>query len=380
MPAVILLLSGLALGLSPAPVNAGWLAWVALVPLWCLVRRPQGGWRWASVLGLLWGMGYHGLALVWITGLHPLTWMGLSWWNSVAIALGAWGFITLFGATIAAIWAGVMVRFMSKRPVWQQLLIGTTLWCSLEWLWSRSPLWWTSLAYTQSPSNLVILHLGQLSGPLTVVAAIVLVNGLFATVLGASRHRWPALGLTLGLVLGLHLLGWSLYRQPLVQPPDTALRIGMIQGNIPTRIKLSWNGIRQALIAYDQGYRQLTDQGVDAVLLPEGAFPYIWPQAPSSYRRFQQAVQARQTVAWVGTFMPQGDRITQSLVTLLPNGRLSSRYNKVKLVPLGEYIPFEQTLGQLIGRLTPISATMTLGQPGQQFDTPLWPRHRGYLL
>ena len=61
-----------------------------------------------------------------------------------------------------------------------RLLLGVTLWCGLESLWSAGPLWWSSLSYTQSPHNLPILHLGQLSGASAVTAAIVAVNGLFA--------------------------------------------------------------------------------------------------------------------------------------------------------------------------------------------------------
>jgi len=45
---------------------------------------------------------------------------------------------------------------------------------------------WTAVVdftlYTQSPHNLAILHLGQLSGPSAVTAAVVAVNGLIASV------------------------------------------------------------------------------------------------------------------------------------------------------------------------------------------------------
>jgi apolipoprotein N-acyltransferase len=44
---------------------------------------------------------------------------------------------------------------------------------------------------------------------------------------------------------------------------------------------------------------------------------------------------------------------------------------KVKLVPLGEYIPFEQFLGSLINRLSPVEASMVPGELEQQFDTPV---------
>ena len=61
--------------------------------------------------------------------------------------------------------------------------------------------------------------------------------------------------------------------------------------------------------------------------------------------------------------------ITSSLFTVTGDGQTFSRYNKVKLVPLGEYIPFEQFLGKSIGRLSPLNARAIAGQPSQLFDT-----------
>src|SRR5207237_229193 len=80
------------------------------------------------------------------------------------------------------------------------------------------------------------------------------------------------LGTAVGLLVTLHLIGFGLYSRPLIQPTVTALKVGIIQGNIPNEIKLISEGGRRALYVYTNGYQALADQGVDAVLTPEASF------------------------------------------------------------------------------------------------------------
>ncbi len=423
-PQLIALASGILMGLTVAPVGAWFLAWIALAPLWVLVVRSQKekaihpspypfGEASYILQPLAWGIGYHGVALFWITGIHPMTWMGVSWINSLAIALFCWIFITLWGAALVVTWAfgmrlvlnwsGLNLKtiqnhatcFMLGNPSTAvapkskiqnpltRVLIGTALWCSLESLWSAGSLYWSSLAYTQSPHNLAILHLGQLSGDNTITAAIVLVNALIAeawinrqpktTPLSSSAPLWfvphkSYLSLAAGLLIGLHLLGYSLYTRPLTQPPETALKVGIIQGNVPNQIKLYPEGIRRAIEGYTEGYKTLADRGVDAVLTPEGALPFQWNQVMRT--SFYWAVKEKGVVAWVGAFGEHLSSYTNSLFTLTGTGEVYSRYNKVKLVPIGEYIPFEQYLGDLIGRLSPLDEHQVAGIANQVFDTP----------
>jgi apolipoprotein N-acyltransferase len=397
----IALASGILMGCTPAPVNAWFLAWVALAPLWAIVRIRSLGdastgiaaEKAGSALGrratlilppLLWGIGYHGLALSWITGLHPLTWMGIPWLSSVAIVSFCWLFITLWGAAIAVIWATIMtvihrwlVRDSTPTPCLLYVLVGTALWCALEALWSHGALWWTALAYTQSPDNLAILHLGQLSGPTTVTGAIVAVNGLIAEAwlafnLDHQRPKAQKLLVQMAvLLIGLHLLGWGLYSRPLAQPAETAIRVGLIQGNIPTRIKLFGDGLRRSLESYTRGYQALADQGVDVVLTPEGALPWLWVgTAGQNANPLYRAIVDRQIPAWVGTAGARPAGETWSLFTILGTGEVTGRYDKVKLVPLGEYIPFKSVLGGLINRLSPMEASMLPGKFNQHFETP----------
>lgn len=386
LPYLIALASGILMGLTVAPVGAWFLAWIALIPLWVLVVTSAKG-KNQFPPAFLWGIGYHGVALFWITGIHPMTWLGVPWLPSLAITVFCWGFITVLGGVFVAIWAAVMVRLSEQKP-WLRILIGTAVWCSLESLWSAGPLWWSSLAYTQSPHNLTIVHLGQLSGPNTVTAAIVAVNGLIAEAYInrlriASRREDTKissvsfaplqfvnkyLATATGLLITLHLIGFILYSRPIAQPPEAALKVGIVQGNIPNRLLRSSEGFRRAQENYTSGYITLADQGVDAVLTPEGALPIF--QRNLMATALVAAVKEKGVVAWIGAFGERGESYTISLFTFNSKGEIVSRYDKAKLVPLGEYIPFEKILGRIVQRLSPLDAHQVPGSANQLFDTP----------
>ncbi|MEI6442106.1 MAG: apolipoprotein N-acyltransferase [Nostocales cyanobacterium ELA583] len=368
-------ISGMLMGATVAPIGAWFLAWVALAPLWMLVVKHTSKTNLPAPYplpsALLWGIGYHGLALSWITGIHPMDWLGVPWWPSLTITLLCWVFISLWGGILVSIWAALMVRLDRGNP-WLRVLIGTALWCSLESLWSASPLWWSSLAYTQSPQNLVILHLGQLSGPNTVTAVIVAFNGLIAEFLTQRRRGAKEAVITISLAFSLfiiaHLIGFFLYSQPLTESSNTALKIGVIQGNIPNRIKVRPEGLRQAITGYTEGYLSLTNQDVKAVLIPEAAIPIF--SRDLSQTPLIAAIKEKGVIGWIGAFGEQGSSYTNSLFTVLGNGEVTSRYDKSKLVPLGEYIPFENILGGIIQRLSPLEAHQVPGKANQIFDTP----------
>lgn len=411
--------AGLLMGL--APVNAWPLAWVAMMPLWLglmpldrLGPEPLGRdlaqqngrrvFRRIFLGAVLWGLAYHGTALSWITGLHPLTWLGVPWLGSLAIALFAWAFITLWGVGIGLSWTGLMVlviRWKSRSGVpltgIARVFVGTALWCAVEWVWSQGPLYWTSLSYTQSPHDLLVLQLGQLAGPITVTAAIVAVNGLLAEVLGPlifqsrqeSSDRRFLRGATrrfgayaIALFVGLHLLGLGLYAWPLADKADEGLVVGLVQGNIPTAQKLTGAGVRSSRQIYLDGYESLVAQGADLVLTPEGAIPQPWNAFLQSRNVLQRAVVKSRVPLVLGTFVHSEisnseSPITQSLLTLTPSGEIAGRYNKVKLVPLGEYLPFENILGGLISRLSPFGESMVAGGFDQSLGTPFGPMAAG---
>jgi apolipoprotein N-acyltransferase len=363
----LLAFMGVLLGLSLAPAPTGWIAWGAIAPLWIATVRSSTL-KQAAFWGVCWGVGYHGTALSWIFGLHPLTWLGMSWGASATITTLAWAVVTLWGACLAMLWAVGFRGLSSTLGKWGRIIVGTTLWGLLEWLWSQSPLWWTDLANSQSPHNLPILHLSQLTGAIAVTLALMGFNAAIAEAWMSRQSK--ILGVAVVLCLGLHGLGWRLAQAPLSSGSSSHLSIGMIQGNIPTRFKLSPRGISQSLAVYRQGYEALAAQQVDAVLLPEGAFPFLWGQSFGKEQSILKAVRETKVTLWAGAFVPKGEGYTQSLLSLERDGSVIGQYDKTKLVPLGEYLPFEAALAPILRRLSPLRMGMVAGHAHQVFETP----------
>ena len=378
----LLVLSGLLMDLALPPFSLWPLAWVALVPLWLsLLSSTAGPWKLTAGYGLVWGLSYYGSSLVWITHLHPLMWMGVPRLGSIAIALFAWGFITLWGTVSLMVWCLAFRWVVRWRPqsIVVRLILGTGLWCLMETWRNYTPLDWSHLSLTQSPNNLWILHLSRLSGPMTVTAILVAVNGLLAEAWW-RRHlyrrgaasRFLITGALVGLVVG-HGIGAGLYFRPASDSEPSAITLGLIQGNVPTREKLTLAGVSQAIDAYTEGYLSLTKAGVDAVVTPEGAIPLMWDPDAARINPLIEAVQNVGVPLWLGTFAPLPDgakfRYTQSLLEIRQDGLPYGRYNKIRLVPLGEYIPFESVLGHVINRLSPLDSYMVPGTPDQTFET-----------
>ena len=399
---IIALCSGILMGLSAAPIGAFYLAWIALVPLWLLLFSPQNVvnvsdrgklfkllFNQNTLFAFIWGVGYHGLALFWITGIHPMTWMGVPWLVSLAIAIACWILITVWGASLVWVW-GVGMNYFEQWRIHQhsqkqltkldrilRIFVGVTLWCGLETFWSYGPLFWSAIAYTQSPNNLVILQLGQISGFVTITAAIILVNAVIAesilVIFSDKQSKWinlKLLTIPTTILISLNLFGFYLYQQPLNDLLSQRISMGIIQGNIPNEIKLYPQGLAKAIQGYTAGYRKLAQSNVDLVLTPEGALPFYWEDFVTNSSLYQ-AILIEKVPLLLGAFGHSQADITNSLFSINAEGKQVSRFDKIKLVPLGEYIPFNDLIGGLIKRLSPLEGQFTPGNPQQIFITPV---------
>ena len=205
---ILIIISAVLTACGNAPVEAWYLSWFAIAPFWIIIILPnyQATEKFLIkkskfnflvnqnfLFSLLWGFIFYGFSLFWITGIHPLTWMGIPCDIKFIYYYIFVGYLLLYGQQpIVIIWSWILKKINNiKKSKYSQekqilldsirrIIIGVTCWCGLEIIWSYTPLWWPTLALTQSPHNLIILQLGKLSSTTAITAAILVINGIIA--------------------------------------------------------------------------------------------------------------------------------------------------------------------------------------------------------
>jgi apolipoprotein N-acyltransferase len=101
---------------------------------------------------------------------------------------------------------------------------------------------------------------------------------------------------------------------------------------------------------------------------PETALPFTESQIKLT--PLYQSILDKKVTAFLGGFGEANGGFTNSMMTITGDGKILSRYDKWKLVPLGEYIPFEEYLGKFISRLSPLKSHAIPGKFAPSVITP----------
>ncbi|MGH7772512.1 MAG: apolipoprotein N-acyltransferase [Candidatus Binatia bacterium] len=330
-------LSGVLLVLTFPTAELWPVAFVALVPV--LIALRGLGWRAAAGLGFVAGLVFFVGSLYWVVP-TVVRYGGLSWVAATGVLLLLAGFLALYFAGFSA---GVAV--LRHRGV-AFVLSTAALWVAFELL--RSHLFtgfpWNLLGYSQY-QNLTIIQIAALTGVYGVSFIVAGVNAAIADVL-AARDGWRrAVGslATAGLLAGGALAyGWAAPDR--VAPPT--IRVALLQGNFSQGIK--WNAAFQDETM--RVYRDLTlaqaDFRPDLIVWPETAAPFFLRHDPlrSKVEGLAAKVGAPLLVGspdWDGE---QPHRYTNSAFLIIPEKGIAAKYDKVHLVPFGEYVPLKRIL------------------------------------
>lgn len=334
------LLCGLLYFLSFPKFGFGVIAWIALVPLLVALNNVSSLSR-ALLLGWTAGITAHVGMLYWIT--HVVVNYGyLPLYLGVILMVLLAGYLSVYFAFFAV---GI-VYFRGKAPL---VLAAPVLWVCLEYL--KSCLFtgfpWENLGYSQF-SNLLFIQMADITGVSGLSFLIVLLNVAFFTLLAERSKKALALALAVFFLWsGVYSYGALRIRQ-IRQIMDHAqgMDVSLIQGNIEQAVK--WNENFQAETI--RIYEELSLRGAKTpgalVVWPETAVPFNFQEPGDLQARVSQLPSRAKSWLLFGSMSyaaaSGGTDYFNSAYLLSPGGDLRGKYDKVHLVPYGEYVPLRK--------------------------------------
>lgn len=363
---------------GPLPPVRSVVAWFALAPLiWAVLRAAAGQsrpLRRSFLLGYAAGVLWFAGNCYWIYdtmllhgGLPPV----VSFLLLIAFSLVLGTYFGLFSLAVGCVRGRLGVGWaLAAAPIY---------WAAQELAASRiTSVPWDQLGYSQV-DNAVVCALAPWTGVYGISFLLVSASALLAG--GATLPTRPLR--VASLVAGLALMACGsaglLYQPPKATATATAV---LVQPNLDVTADNDWNPAdwdrhiaqfrslaNEQCKAYIAGIPQTAAPSGEIVCPPYVTHPdlMVWPEAPAPFLqadpRFQQAAsgiaqanQAPLIVGGIGQDPAEGTFSDfNSAMIFLPNGKYDGRYDKIHLVPFGEYIPFKNLLTfahKLTGRVS----------------------------
>ncbi|GGF53030.1 apolipoprotein N-acyltransferase [Alteromonas lipolytica] len=342
LPYALVLLAGASLTAAYAPFNIWLVTPVALVVALRQLLQTSTN-KQAFALGWTFGLGWFGAGISWVH-VSIADFGGMPLVVSLLLMFVLCAYLALFPA---------LSFYLSKRFVKPGLtpLALPAIWFIAEWLrsWLLTGFPWLSLGYSQLDS--------PLAGWLPVIGetglTLLLIAMTSAIALATLTKRFllaiSVTGVTTIAALLLNSVNW-------VQP-DKAVSIGMAQGNIPQSLR--WVPEQDAPTM--NTYRELTELlwDNDIIIWPEAAIPKLELLA-QDYIIDMNAQATRYDTAIVTGIVNYNFESQQAWNNLIVLGKArpedsygqysyfhGNRFAKHHLLPIGEFVPFEDWLRPL---------------------------------
>jgi apolipoprotein N-acyltransferase len=338
------------------------LAWIALIPLFVvLVRRPQS--LRSFFLGWLFGTVFFYGSCYWLT--YSMIHFG-------GIPRGLAFVILLPGALVMgifpAIFAAVLARALRKWGT-AALFLAPLLWSALEWarLETTGQLW-NAIGYSQA-YHPVLIQSARWGGVYAVGSLIVFANA--AIVFSLLRRTKRALAISAVAILLVSVatlsldVSMSFSAGESITAKDNDAIVVAIQPNVPMDLVKSVEEMRTLTARHfemsESLLRALPDTGKPRLV--------IWPESPMNFAyggdsKLREMIagfaKANNTSVLLNSQeVAPNDGIYNSALLINEQGKLVAQYDKIRLLPFGEYVPLPRWLpgagliGAIVGDFTP---------------------------
>jgi apolipoprotein N-acyltransferase len=365
--------SGLLLVFAFPDWNLWSLGWVGAAPLIMAVAREQRFWR-SLLLGWVSGTVFYVGSSHWVTySMH--NYGSIPLWLSYVI-------LTVLAACLAAftgLFAGALGLGVKRFGGWA-ILAAPLLWAASEWARiAVVGVGWNGLGYSQA-FNPSVIQIARLGGVYIVSALMASTStALVFAVIYLEKRR----GVIVLTAAGVLAIASVLYGQSLRPAGQEAasVTVVVIQPNIP--IEGPWDDpifIGQMLARHIELSEQaIAESGGGLSKVTQGADSrptvdlVVWPESPMILE-YERNAQLRRKLAEFthrnniyllmnGWGFPENsitsDVVYNSAMVIAPSGERIFRYDKIALVPFGEYvpargwIPFMDRIPALVADVTP---------------------------
>ncbi|MFN2406797.1 MAG: apolipoprotein N-acyltransferase [Pyrinomonadaceae bacterium] len=320
------------------------LAWIALVPLmWAVAKRPSP--RGAFILGWTAGTIFFYGSCYWLT-YSMIHYGGLP--RVVAYLL------LIPPALVVGIFPGlfaVVLALAVKRWGHVAVLAAPFLWPAFEWarLGVTGQLW-NALGYSQAFHRMLIQP-ANCGGVYAVGFLIVAINTAVLLVI-LKRNAWSVVSaLVIAATVGLAILYAPLSPTSSNHSSDfLTVDVIALQPNVPMALVKSSEEINELR----ERHLRLSQQALAQISERQSPRLVIWPESPMNFSyasdhafRLWVANFAREhkTSLIFNSLEPAGpDAYFNSALLVNEEGRMIAQYDKIRLMPFGEYVPLPQWL------------------------------------
>ncbi|MFA5115367.1 MAG: apolipoprotein N-acyltransferase [Candidatus Paceibacterota bacterium] len=354
------ILSGLLLILSFPNFNLWMFAWFAFVPLLlalegCSKRRV--------------------FLLSYLTG--AVFWLGTIYWL-VHVTLAGMILLVLYLALYFGIF-GLIASQSRKLNTAYCVFFLPAVWVLLEYLRSHllTGFGWALLGHSQY-LNLPVIQVADITGAYGISFILLMANAGIKEVIVLLRQSGKRRESAAAILLCLAMLGafffYGYYRLNIIKQRSVyaSLRVSVIQGNIAQHLK--WRPIAQNYII--RKYLDLSSQAgggnPDVMIWPEASLPAVVEEEPAYFEAARALAEDMRIPLLVGAVTLRDGIYYNSAFLITSYQQEFSRYDKLHLVPFGEYVPLKSFFS-FLETVVPIGDF----RPGREYTVFTLPGVRG---